>query len=443
MNIRILYEDNHLLVAVKPPNMPVQADASGDEDMLTYLKKYIKERYNKPGNVYLGLVHRLDRPVGGVIVFARTSKAASRLSDQFRSRTAAKKYLAVVTGNPPAYAMLEDYLVKDEAARRARITGADAQGAKRAALSFRRLVQKQDASLLEVELMTGRYHQIRAQLAHFGTPIYGDKRYNPGARSGEQIALWAYQLSFIHPTLKESVVFTDMPPDNTAPWNDYQFTLKGLSEGLDVAYIDDNILIADKASGQTVAKQDGGEDTLQERLGRAFGSVYPVHRLDGGTTGLVLFARNDIAFSALSNAMRDRMIDKYYECLVKGSPTFEQAELRTYGVKDAEAGMMRVYPEPRLGAREMITFFRVLKREGEVSRLEARLITGRTHQIRAQLSYEGYPIVGDDKYGDREFNRRMGARTIALCAVRLTLHFPAGSPLAYLDNRTFTADPPF
>ncbi|MBQ9941810.1 MAG: RluA family pseudouridine synthase [Christensenellaceae bacterium] len=209
MTPRILYEDNHLLVAVKPHMLPSQADSSGDEDMLTRLKAYVKEKYNKPGEVYLGLVHRLDRPTGGVMVFARTSKAAARLSQQIRTNQMQKTYLAVVNGRPPKEGQLEDWLVKDVKTNTVRV-GTPAEG-KHALLSYRVLEQQADKSLVEVQLHTGRSHQIRVQFASRGWPLLGDARY--GKAEGRHLALFAWKLELTHPTKKESMVFTALPGD--------------------------------------------------------------------------------------------------------------------------------------------------------------------------------------------------------------------------------------
>ncbi|MBQ9924151.1 MAG: RNA pseudouridine synthase, partial [Clostridia bacterium] len=203
MDIQVLYEDNHLLVVKKPPNVPVQADASGDEDLLTACKGYIKEKYQKPGEVYLGLVHRLDRPVGGVLVFARTSKAAARLTEQFSAHRAQKRYAAVVEGSAPGEGRLFDWLLKNEGTNTTSVVKEGTSGAKAARLSFRTLARDGGSSLLDVDLETGRPHQIRVQLSHAGLPIRGDQRYNPRAKVGEQIRLWAYALTIAHPTLKE------------------------------------------------------------------------------------------------------------------------------------------------------------------------------------------------------------------------------------------------
>lgn len=218
----ILYEDNHLLVAVKPCNLPSQADASGDDDMLTLLKAYIKEKYNKPGAVYLGLVHRLDRPAGGVMVFARTSKAAARLSAQMKAGQFRKKYRCVCQGTPPSGA-LQDWLLKDTRANRVRVVPANTPGAKEARLEVAPLDMREGLTLCAVALDTGRSHQIRVQLAHAGAPLYGDQRYNAGAKPGQQLALWSYQLGFCHPTTGEVLVFQARPQGEI--WDNFPHTL--------------------------------------------------------------------------------------------------------------------------------------------------------------------------------------------------------------------------
>ena len=224
--IPILYEDNHILVAVKPPNTPSQEDASGDPDILTLLKQDIKERYNKPGNVYLGLVHRLDRPVGGVMVFARTSKAASRLSDDVRTRNIHKRYLAVVHGLPPhRYERLEHYLKKNTSTNMVSVTTAHDPQGKRAALEYEVLETADGYSLLGIKLETGRPHQIRVQLSHIGCPIFGDQRYGRVQEEvGCNIALWSHRLELTHPIRKEPMSFTAEPPVASKPWNLFDFS---------------------------------------------------------------------------------------------------------------------------------------------------------------------------------------------------------------------------
>lgn len=218
--IRIVHEDNHLLVVVKPPNMPTQADASRDPDVHSLMKEYIAEKYQKPGAVYLGLVHRLDRPVGGLLVLARTSKAADRLSEQVRKKTLARQYVAAVRGDTPDVGELHDWLLKDERTNTVRAVPEGTPGAKEAVLRYACVGQAEGLSLLRVRLFTGRSHQIRVQLAHGGMPIWGDARYG-GGRPGEQIALWGAHLGLIHPTLREELHFDALPPMDAAPWRTF------------------------------------------------------------------------------------------------------------------------------------------------------------------------------------------------------------------------------
>lgn len=207
--IKIIYEDNHLLVVEKPVNIPVQADDSKDEDLLTILKNYLKKKYNKPGNVYLGLIHRLDRPVGGIMVFAKTSKAASRLSDQIRNHDFKKIYYAVLDGKiEPKKAILKDKLLKDS---KTNITKVDEKG-KEAILEYELIEYKENKSLVKIDLKTGRSHQIRVQFSSRNNPLYGDQKYNLNSTKA-QIALYAYQISFFHPVSKELLRFCNPLPN--------------------------------------------------------------------------------------------------------------------------------------------------------------------------------------------------------------------------------------
>ena len=203
--INIIYEDNHLLVVEKPINMPVCEDDSHDVDLLTTLKKYIKEKYHKPGNVYLGLVHRLDRPVGGVMVFAKTSKAASRLSRQVQGHDFEKTYIAVCDGKVSNDGEWVDYLTKDSKNNQSYVT--DKEHGKIAILNFKRLDYRDNKSLVEINLKTGRSHQIRVQFSSRGFPLIGDAKYNPKSDNKTNIALFAKKLSFEHPVTKEKLNF--------------------------------------------------------------------------------------------------------------------------------------------------------------------------------------------------------------------------------------------
>ena len=212
-DLKVIFEDNHIIVVEKIPNVPSQSDKTGDIDMLTIVKQYIKEKYNKPGNVYVGLVHRLDRPVGGIMVFAKTSKAASRLSNQVREKIIKKKYLAVVDGKfEKVKGILEDYLYKDERNNISKVVKPTKKNAKLAKLDYEVLKYDvaKDLSLVKINLHTGRHHQIRVQLANFGYSIFGDQKYGKRGK-GKQIRLWAYELTIQHPITKEQMTFQDLP----------------------------------------------------------------------------------------------------------------------------------------------------------------------------------------------------------------------------------------
>ena len=212
-NLKVIYEDNHIIVVEKKPNIPSQSDKTEDEDMLTIIKSYLKEKYSKPGNVYLGLIHRLDRPVGGIMVFAKTSKAASRLSEQVRNKELKKEYLAVVDGKiEPRYGTLENYLYKDARNNMSRVVKKEKKNSKFAKLDYEVLKYNKvkDLSLVKINLHTGRHHQIRVQLSHFGHSIFGDQKYGTRGKN-KQIALWAYKLTIKHPITKEQLTFTDLP----------------------------------------------------------------------------------------------------------------------------------------------------------------------------------------------------------------------------------------
>ena len=205
------------MVVEKPVNMPVCEDESRDFDLLTCLKKYLKEKYQKPGNVYLGLVHRLDRPVGGVMVFAKTSKAASRLSKQVAEHLLEKTYLAVVCGKTPENGKFFDYLMKDKKKNQSYVT--DKKHGKEAKLNYERLSYKDGLSLVEIHLETGRSHQIRVQFSSRGFPLVGDAKYNKKHDGKTNIALFAKRLAFYHPITKEKVSFELEKP------NKYPFQL--------------------------------------------------------------------------------------------------------------------------------------------------------------------------------------------------------------------------
>ncbi len=216
----ILYEDNHILVVLKEQNIASCPDETGDENMLDLLKEYIRTKYDKKGNVYLGLVHRLDRPTGGVMVFAKTSKAASRLSEQMKSGDFEKRYLAVLNGKPHEESgRLTNWLKKNTVNNTVYLSTQGTDGAKLAVLDYWVLEEKGPYVLADIKLHTGRSHQIRVQMAGIAHPVYGDVRYGEGRAQKGKLALWAYSLSFTHPVLKERMRFMAEPPREEIPWN--------------------------------------------------------------------------------------------------------------------------------------------------------------------------------------------------------------------------------
>lgn len=471
----ILYEDNHLLVVEKPVNVPVQADVTGDDDLLSMCRRYIKAAYNKPGEAFLALVHRLDRPVGGVMVFARTSKAAARLTAQFKGRTAKKRYAAVVVGCPPAEKRLVDFLLKDERTHSSAVVPEGTDGAKRAELCYRKLAACGDRALLDIELFTGRPHQIRVQLAHDGFPILGDQRYNPAARPGMQICLWAYALTIQHPTLGEEMTFFSLPggsPNRGAAVEERQTACAGglpnggaavggrqtdfpggspkggaaveerqtacfgdspdgrsgfaafpVQTALLPAFgvcrgvaMDDALLVVDKNAGVEV------EQDLVPALESVIGPVYPVHRLDANTEGLVALARTEAMREQLLRAFRTHEnIGKIYHAVVVGTPAQRAGTLEHTLQKDAAGAFVRVVAPGTPGGQPAKLAYRVLETRGGLSLVEIELYTGRTHQIRVQMAAIGCPVLGDDKYGDREINRRCRVKRQQLLAKRLTI----------------------
>ena len=214
--LNILYEDNHIIVVEKKPNILSQSDNTHDLDLLTMVKEYIKEKYNKKGNVYLGLVHRLDRPVGGIMVFARTSKAASRLSKQIQDKKFKKYYFAITSKVlKEKKGKLTDYIEKLPNGNSIITTK---EKGKLSTLEFSELEHNSKHSLVKIKLETGRHHQIRVQFANLGYPLCGDQRY--GIEDKTQIALYAYHLEFIHPTTKEVLTF-EKTPDNKGWWTEF------------------------------------------------------------------------------------------------------------------------------------------------------------------------------------------------------------------------------
>ena len=218
-DIDIVYEDNHIIVVLKPQGVPTCGDESGDDSLLEGVRRYLKVTYEKPGNVYVGLIHRLDRPTGGVMVFAKTSKAASRLSEQIRGGDFEKKYFAVLVGTPKEpQKTLVNYLKKNPVNNMVYLCPPTTDGAKMASLDYRVLQEREGLCLAEVRLHTGRTHQIRVQMAGIGHPVYGDMRYGGENAKKGWLALWAYSLSFTHPVTKERMRFMVQPPADNAPW---------------------------------------------------------------------------------------------------------------------------------------------------------------------------------------------------------------------------------
>lgn len=222
--MEILYEDNHIIVVSKPQGVPSQPDESGDKDMLTQVKEYIKEKYNKPGEVFVGLVHRLDRPTGGAMVFAKTSKAASRLSEQMRAGEFDKTYFAVVCGKPrESKGKIVSYLKKDEKTNIVKIVPQSENGAKRAELDYETLEFNPDTNhaLVRVKIYSGRGHQIRVQLKSIKCPIYGDQKYGGEGMAKVMLNLFASELSFYHPVTKQKMIYRVYPPETADAWKEF------------------------------------------------------------------------------------------------------------------------------------------------------------------------------------------------------------------------------
>jgi len=233
----IIFEDNHIIVAIKAQNIPCCPDESGDSDLLTQIKESLRaKRGNPTANAFCGLVHRLDRVTGGVMVYAKTSKAASRLSEQIKSGEFNKKYLAVVVGEPKLReTTLVDFLLKNDVNNTVTVVPSATTGAKRAELHYKILNTTASStsrvSLIEVNLITGRSHQIRVQMANIGCPVFGDAKYG-GDKLGKgwNLALWAHELVFRHPTTGDMMRFIVNPPE-TVPWDKFEFDRKPKKSG--------------------------------------------------------------------------------------------------------------------------------------------------------------------------------------------------------------------
>ena len=221
--MEILFEDNHIIVVNKPQGVPSQPDETGDEDLLTMVKNYIKEKYDKPGEAFVGLVHRLDRPTGGAMVFAKTSKAASRLSSQMKEGEFDKTYFAVVCGRPrDPKGKIVSFLKKDEKTNTVQIVPQSTSEAKRAELDYETLEynSKTNRSLVKIKLYSGRGHQIRVQMKSIKCPVYGDQKYGGENMPKVMLNLFAVELSFLHPVTKQKLVFRVYPPEKSA-WNEF------------------------------------------------------------------------------------------------------------------------------------------------------------------------------------------------------------------------------
>ncbi len=216
----ILYEDNHIIIVNKTNNEIVQVDKTGDLSLEEALKSYIKEKYAKPGNVFLGVPHRLDRPVSGIVVFAKTSKALTRLNEMFRNGEVHKTYWAIVKDRPTQdAAVLEQYIVRNEKQNKSYVYNEPRPGTKKAVLSYRLLSTSDRYALLEVDLKTGRHHQIRCQLAAMGCPIKGDLKYGfPRSNPNGGISLHARRIQFVHPVSKEPIDVTAPCPKDDTLW---------------------------------------------------------------------------------------------------------------------------------------------------------------------------------------------------------------------------------
>ena len=214
--MNVVYEDNHIIIVNKQSGEIVQGDKTGDTPLSDIVKQYIKDKYNKPGNVFLGVVHRLDRPVSGLVVFAKTSKALSRLNEMFRTGDVHKTYWAIVKKNDIApEATLTDWLTRNERQNKSYAHNREVPGAKKAVLSYKVRSVSDNYMLLEVRLMTGRHHQIRCQLAHMGCPIKGDLKYgSPRSNPDGSISLMSRRVEFVHPVSKETIAVEAPVPNN-------------------------------------------------------------------------------------------------------------------------------------------------------------------------------------------------------------------------------------
>lgn len=222
--MEVIYEDNHLIAVNKTTSEIVQGDKTGDKPLSEMVKEYIKIKYAKPGNVFVGVTHRLDRPVSGLVLFAKTSKSLERLNEMFRSHNLTKKYWAIVKNRPPEEEMtLTHYLIRNEKQNKTYVYNKEKSGAKISTLTLKIICRSDNYYLLEIDLKTGRHHQIRAQLAHIGCPIKGDLKYGyPRSNKDGGISLHARSLHFIHPVSKNEINLIARVPENDNLWRAFE-----------------------------------------------------------------------------------------------------------------------------------------------------------------------------------------------------------------------------
>ena len=331
------------------------------------------------------------------MVFARTSKAASRLSSQFAGHGAKKRYFALACGH-------------GEGGQLQGISGGCRRGAP--ACARPRTRRPSGPAVLPAPglcpgpypggrgLYTGRHHQIRLQFAGAGLPLYGTSVTIP-RQSRAAAGPLAYSLTIQHPTLHKAMTFTALPQGGAWDTPGFAPAMAGAAAGFRLVYQDENLLAVDKPTGLATAAADEapGADTLEARLAGLFGPVYPLHRLDVNTTGLVLFARNAPCRDALLAAFAQRQIHKTYHCVVKGRPQPPQATRTAYARKDPQRARVQVLAHPAPEAKEMVTSYQVLSTKGDASLLAVDLHTGRTHQIRA------HGLSGPSSVGGRQIRR--------------------------------------
>ncbi len=222
--LSVLYEDNHIIIINKPAGALVQADKTGDAPISDEVKQYIKKKYDKPGDVFLGVIHRLDRPVSGIVIFARTSKALARMNELFKEKKIHKTYWAVVQNRPKETSgTITTYTIKDSIMLKAKVYNKEVHNSKLCVLDYSLIQESDKYFLLEVEPHTGRYHQIRSQLAYIGSPIKGDVKYGfPRTNPNGSIQLHARKIEFIHPVSKEEICVTAPVPTNDVLWQTFE-----------------------------------------------------------------------------------------------------------------------------------------------------------------------------------------------------------------------------